>query len=197
MIEVDDRDPVRDYTEEELHRLTEQLRKVTWAIAAGDYRASHFDLALILRFHAALFDGVRGHAGRHRRPGFGSEYLTFGPQRSVHRDKVDAELAVVVQGVQRGLRQLLDDPDSSDYEHGALRLAVGAHAEIIRIHPFEDGNGRTSRLCADHILVQCGLWPVPIEAVKQEYTTALNYYYQAGDIGPLLDLFIALYLVER
>jgi Fic family protein len=42
------------------------------------------------------------------------------------------------------------------------------HADIIKVHPFEDGNGRTSRLVASWILVELGLRPIPVEAVKQE-----------------------------
>jgi Fic family protein len=91
-------------------------------------------------------------------------------------------------------RMLVDAAELYDLE--AVRVAVWAHAEIIRVHPFEDGNGR-SRLCANHLLVQLGLRPVAIEAVKQEYTEALNHYYVAGELEPLLDLYLQLYPVGR
>ena len=71
------------------------------------------------------------------------------------------------------------------------------HADIVRIHPFEDGNGRTSRLCLAHVLVQCGLEIIPIEAVRQEYTEALNHYYNERDLEPLVDLYIRLYPIDR
>jgi Fic family protein len=90
-----------------------------------------------------------------------------------------------------------DHADDEGFELAALTVAVRAHAEIVRIHPFEDGNGRTARLCAGLLLVELGLRPVPIEAVKQEYTEALNTYFREHDLGPLLDLFIALYPVAR
>ena len=67
----------------------------------------------------------------------------------------------------------------------------------MRVHPFEDGNGRASRLCLAHVLVQCGLHVIPIEAVRQEYTEALNHYYDTHDIGPLVDLYIRLYPTMR
>jgi fido (protein-threonine AMPylation protein) len=148
--------------------------------------------------HAALFRGVKDFAGRIRDRGSGSERLVFGPHRSVHRDDVRRELTAVFERAQRGLRQVRDlDPADERYEHEAVCLAVWAHAEIIRVHPFEDGNGRTSRLCAGHVLVQLGLRPVAIEAVKQEYTEALNHYYVRTDLAPLVDLYLALYPVER
>jgi Fic family protein len=89
------------------------------------------------------------------------------------------------------------DKDDDGYDLRALELATVIHAEIIRVHPFEDGNGRTSRLCASHLLVALGLHPVPVEAVKQEYTGALNHYFVSKDSGPLVDLFVRLYPVGR
>ena len=76
-----------------------------------------------------------------------------------------------------------------------IRYAVRVHADIIYVHPFEDGNGRTSRLIANHILVRFGLRPVSFDVVKQDYTETLNHYYRNGDIEPLVDLCIALYRV--
>jgi fido (protein-threonine AMPylation protein) len=109
VIETDDNDPVREYTEEEQHRLTVQLHGVTMSVASGAFLARSLDLTLIQDLHQALFDGVRDHAGRIRRRGFGSERLVFGPWRSAHRDEVEAQLAVVVERVRRDLRPLLDD----------------------------------------------------------------------------------------
>jgi fido (protein-threonine AMPylation protein) len=187
-------DPVRDYTPEEQRALTEQLVRITAAVHRGDLRARRLDLALLQDLHRALFGGVRGHAGKPRAPGFGAERLVFGPHRSSHRDDVQRELASVFARVDRDLRALADGPED-ERDLGAIRLAVWAHAEIVRVHPFEDGNGRTSRLCAGHLLVKLGLRPIAIEAVKQEYTEALNHYYAERDLEPLLDLYVSLYPV--
>lgn len=35
----------------------------------------------------------------------------------------------------------------------AHQLGIAVHAEVVRIHPFTDGNGRTTRLLADLVLV--------------------------------------------
>lgn len=35
----------------------------------------------------------------------------------------------------------------------AHQLGIAVHAEIVRIHPFTDGNGRTTRLLADLVFV--------------------------------------------
>ena len=107
MIETDDHDPIREYTEEEQHRLTVQLYDVTMNVASGAFLERQLDLLLIQELHRGLFLGVREHAGRIRRKGSGSERLVFGPWRSAHRDEVDSQLAVVVERVRRELRPLL------------------------------------------------------------------------------------------
>lgn len=194
MIEVPEVDPERIYSPEEEQRLTTQLAELTAEAHAGSFRRS-ITLTLVADLHARLFDGVRGHAGRHRRQGRGSERLVYGPHRSPHRDEVDGQLRTLFERVEHLQRRL--DANSDQYELDVITLAVWTHAELVRIHPFEDGNGRTARLVATITLVLHGLRPVPVEAVKQEYTEALNVYYTRHDIEPLRDLYIRLYPVDR
>ncbi len=182
-------DSVRTYSPEEKQRLTTNLTALVKQIHAGVER--RVDLTLVRDLHAALFDGVRDHAGRHRDVGFGSETLTFGPNVSVHRERVQRELRAMFEQFDRRAAAVSDQ--STDYESHVIALAVWLHAEIVRIHPFEDGNGRTSRLIANHVLVRHGLLPVAIEAVKQEYTDALNLYFSQKDLQPLTDLYVGLY----
>lgn len=47
-----------------------------------------------------------------------------------------------------------------------IKLATLAHYKLVHIHPFIDGNGRTSRLLMNMILMQAGFPPVIIP--KQE-----------------------------
>lgn len=47
-----------------------------------------------------------------------------------------------------------------------IKLAALAHYKLVHIHPFIDGNGRTSRLLMNMILMQAGFPPVIIP--KQE-----------------------------
>ena len=54
-------------------------------------------------------------------------------------------------------------------------LAAILHYEFVRIHPFDDGNGRLSRLLMNYVLIRHGLPPVVIKAEqKKEYLFALN-----------------------
>ena len=67
-----------------------------------------------------------------------------------------------------------------------VRFAALAHYKLVYIHPFVDGNGRTSRLLMNLILMQSGYPPVIIR--KQDRLQ----YYQAlvtaneGDIRPFV-----------
>lgn len=73
-----------------------------------------------------------------------------------------------------------------------MHVAVWAHAEVVRIHPFLDGNGRSSRLLMNAILVRLGLRPIAVEAVKHEYNEALNHYFRERELERLVDLMLRL-----
>ena len=189
-------DSVRSYTPEENERLTSNLHAVS-ARVHGRSLDARPGTALLQFFHAQLFAEVRDHAGRCRNSSFGTEHLTFGPNRSVHRSAVPQKLRDTFEKCRRELRVLTDAQQAEDYEERAIWLAVWTHAEIIRIHPFEDGNGRSSRLMMSHLLIETGLRPIPIEACKQEYNDALNRYFATCERGLLLDLFLRLYPLEE
>ncbi|WP_298306057.1 Fic family protein [Flavobacterium sp.] len=52
-------------------------------------------------------------------------------------------------------------------------LAAEMHERLVTIHPFIDGNGRTSRLIMNLILLQNGY---AIANIKGDYETRMNYY---------------------
>jgi Fic family protein len=61
-----------------------------------------------------------------------------------------------------------------------VRLAALMHYKLVRIHPFDDSNGRTTRLIMNFILMQNGYAPVVIGSKKKDsYLAALN----KADIG--------------
>lgn len=186
-------DRSREYTEQEERRLAENLEAIATYVAAAKYSDRSLAVVLIQEIHATLFHGVRSHAGRPRGPDFGTEVLTFGPNTSLHRNEVPAAVDEAFSKAVPFIRELEENPDDAEYERKALEIAIWLHAEIIRIHPFEDGNGRTCRALLDAILVRLGLRPIPAEFPKQEYRECLNYFYETADMQPLVDLYIGRY----
>jgi len=189
-------DPDYVYTPEEEKRLAENLRGITDRVYRSEFRTTPLTIDLLCNFHGQLFNNVRAHAGRHRSVDFGSETLTYGPHRSVHRSQVKAKLEQAFSELRRGVASLEANPDDIDYEPSALRIGAWIHAQLIRIHPFQDGNGRTCRLFMNCVLLRAGLLPIRLEVPKQEYLVCLNHYYVTGDIRPLEDLCLRLYAVE-
>ncbi|HXW86471.1 MAG TPA: Fic family protein, partial [Candidatus Bathyarchaeia archaeon] len=56
-------------------------------------------------------------------------------------------------------------------------IAADAHYKLVSIHPFIDGNGRTSRLLMNLLLLQTGYTPAIIDVEKRkEYIDALEQY---------------------
>ena len=64
-----------------------------------------------------------------------------------------------------------------------IELAAWTHAEFVRIHPFGDGNGRTSRMIMNYQLLSCGLLPVSVpKEDRLHYYETLEAYAVGGNI---------------
>lgn len=62
-----------------------------------------------------------------------------------------------------------------------IELAAWTHAEFVRIHPFQDGNGRTSRLIMNYQLMSYGFLPISIAKENRlDYYNALDKYVAQG-----------------
>lgn len=65
-------------------------------------------------------------------------------------------------------------------EYDAIVTAIQFHYRFIRIHPFDDSNGRTARILMNFILMQGGYPPVIIKTgEKEQYIAAL----EQADVG--------------
>lgn len=70
-----------------------------------------------------------------------------------------------------------------------LERAARVHGEFVKIHPFIDGNGRTSRLLMNLELMQAG-FPATVITVEQRlaYYEALDKAHCTGDYGDFIAL---------
>lgn len=70
-----------------------------------------------------------------------------------------------------------------------VEAAARIHGELVKIHPFVDGNGRTSRLLMNLVLMQAGL-PATIITVEQrlDYYQALDTAHTTGGYQPFIEL---------
>lgn len=81
----------------------------------------------------------------------------------------------------------MDLPYKNDLNQ--VELAAWTHAEFVRIHPFIDGNGRTSRLIMNYQLMIHGYPPVSIPAAeKLHYYECLEAYAVTGHLEPFSDM---------
>lgn len=75
----------------------------------------------------------------------------------------------------------------------SIELAAWTHAEFVRIHPFPDGNGRTSRLIMNYQLIDQGFPPISIAKENRlEYFNTLEAYAMEGDISPFIEMIAVL-----
>jgi Fic family protein len=82
--------------------------------------------------------------------------------------------------------------EESKTELHPVQLAALLHYRFVRIHPFDDSNGRTSRLLMNYVLIKKGYAPLVIESDdKKNYLAALS----RADTGEL-NAFIE-YIVQK
>lgn len=78
-------------------------------------------------------------------------------------------------------------------EMDAIELAAWTHAEFVRIHPFSDGNGRTSRMIMNYQLMAAGFLPISIAKENRlEYYEALDTYAVSRNLQPFAEMVAAL-----
>lgn len=68
-------------------------------------------------------------------------------------------------------------------------LLARLHHDFIRIHPFDDGNGRVVRLLLNFVLLRAGLLPLVVKSrYRRRYLETIALA-DAGDLAPLAEFF--------
>ena len=86
------------------------------------------------------------------------------------------------------MEKLIINYNTWEKYHPIIKAAL-LHGELVKIHPFIDGNGRTSRLVMNLSLMNSGYLPVIIKKEKRlEYYNALDKAHTTGDYTDFVKL---------
>ena len=86
------------------------------------------------------------------------------------------------------MERLIINYEEWDKYHPIVKAAL-LHGELVKIHPFVDGNGRTARLVMNLSLMNSGYLPVIIKKDKRlEYYDALDKAHITGDYTNFIKL---------
>ena len=86
------------------------------------------------------------------------------------------------------IKNFYEDLTIKENELNPIELAAWTHAEFVRIHPFIDGNGRTSRLLMNYQLLIHGYLPISVAKENRlDYYNALEQYAVYGDLTSFAD----------
>lgn len=89
----------------------------------------------------------------------------------------------------RQVKDFYSDLTWKGKELNPIELAAWTHAEFVRIHPFPDGNGRTSRLIMNYQLMANGFPAVSIAKENRlEYFNTLEAYAVEENLAPFADM---------
>ena len=125
--------------------------------------------SLIREFHRILTDGINY---AHNEPGrYRSHPVTAGNYNAPAHEEVPALMSSFAEWLNIGAGAALDP----------IIRAVAAHFLLISIHPFGDGNGRTSRGVESFLLYKAGVNAVGF------YSLANYYYRNRSDYVALLN----------
>ena len=95
--------------------------------------------------------------------------------------------------VQSQMQELVEYVNSSKVH--PIVLASILHYNLVRIHPFDDGNGRGARILMNLILIQKGYFPAVIKSErKRKYLEAIHEA-DKGNINPFI-AFVVKELIE-
>ncbi|MBW8051658.1 MAG: Fic family protein [Cytophagales bacterium] len=95
----------------------------------------------------------------------------------IDHTKVEPEMKKLISFLNKELKRDLSINETSD-------VAFYAHYQFVQIHPFGDGNGRTSRILMNHCLLEKGLpMGYVMEKDKIKYFNALNSARNKADVN--------------
>ena len=164
----------KPFSSAELEQL--QLALLSLLSRLPDIEPMTLDLKILCDWHAVLSAGIeRMQPGRLRHSD-----ITFGSYFGTPPAQIAEALAQLVVWHRSKWLQL-ETPDE------VLWHATRLHAELIRIHPFWDGNGRLARALQSWLCWQGGV-DAPVYRNREAYLAGLNRYHHARDLKLLMEV---------
>ncbi len=128
----------------------------------------------IKNIHQLVLKGIDGNAGKYR-----DENVKI--KGAIH---IPPDYLIVPELMQK---LIINYEDWKKY-HPIIRAAL-LHGELVKIHPFVDGNGRTSRLVMNLSLMNSGYLPVVVKKeTRLKYYNALDRAHTTGDYTDFVKL---------
>ena len=167
-----------------------------------------FNESSIKHFHKELLkysDKDQGHLGNYK----------FGENKVVAYDHEGKEVGIIFNPTSSHLtsKEMIELIDSTNFllaedKYHPLLVIANFLVEFLAIHPFQDGNGRISRVLTNLLLLQNGYLYMPyvsheklVEDNKTDYYLALRrsqktFYSKNEDIIPWLEFFLTILLEQ-
>ena len=151
-------------------------------------------VSLFEGFHRTIFWAVwPDFAGRLRGPSptYIHRNVTFGRYRGTHADGVVAECEQLAQRLvvlTKQLDELRAGSSPDGFRDEVLKVAAYGHCELIRIHPFVNGNGRTAREIANYFAWRYGISPFSFARPQGEYLAAIRGWLDYKNIDGMVDV---------
>jgi len=116
----------------------------------------------IIKIHAILIKDTGVQVGFKKLP----NYLVMRNLKTTSPEKVEKEIKKLISWYERNKNKI-----------HPLKLAAEFHAKFERIHPFEDGNGRTGRILLNSILLENNFPPLIIrKTARVAYFSSLEAF---------------------
>jgi fido (protein-threonine AMPylation protein) len=157
----------------------------------GPYSARHrppVDLAYIKQLHLEIMRGVDGRdrSGEWRT---GTMWVHSPVSGDISKGQVPAD------GIQATMERFEKDFLSEEWEpvHPLVHAGL-AHLELVRVHPFRDGNGRLARMLLQILLLRRGLpllpWELTFVRDRPAYLAAVDEAISKEDPAPFLQFLL-------
>jgi cell filamentation protein len=152
-----------------------------WAIRnySVDYRFTAQDINVL---HQQWLGAIYPWAGQHRQVNISKGGFTFAMAAQVTRLMAEFERDVLAKYT----------PCNFNNRDDVIEALAITHCELVLIHPYREGNGRTSRLLATLMALQAGLPLLDFSGITGKAKQAYFFAVQAGlgrDYEPMKNIF--------